>query len=71
MLASRWSSWVVEYLPDTLAALKALGSKQIIIVGSKNIGKVNPMSFLGTSLAEKRQAVAQLLIPMKLLLSNK
>ena len=59
ILASRWSFWVAEYLPDTISGLEMLGAKRIIIVGSKNIGKVNPMTFLGSSLREKKQAVAR------------
>lgn len=57
-LASRWSKWVADYIPDTVKSLKNLGAKQIVIIGSKNIGKVNPMSFVGTSLDDKRQAKA-------------
>jgi peptidoglycan/LPS O-acetylase OafA/YrhL len=47
ILAAAWKLWEAQYLDETITALKRLGAKKILVVGRKNFGKVEPISYLG------------------------
>ena len=49
ILAASWIRWVAEQLPTTIQNLNPTGNKQVIVIGTKNFGDINPLLFIGTT----------------------
>jgi hypothetical protein len=45
-LASKWQSWVVQNLPESIEHLKSKYDKKIIVFGTKDFGAVHPKNLL-------------------------
>jgi hypothetical protein len=48
-LASKWSLWSSERLPNTIKLLNLTKEQQIFVIGRKHFGKVNPMLYVNKS----------------------
>jgi len=55
LLVAKWSPWQAHYLNETVAALKALGAKRVIVVGRKSFGDISPLRYVGLSASRKAQ----------------
>jgi len=54
VLAASWKLWEAQRLPATVARLRALGVRQLVVVGRKNFGQVAPLDYLGWDAERKR-----------------
>lgn len=54
VLAASWKLWEAQRLPATLDRLRALGVRQLVVVGRKNFGQVAPLDYLGWDAERKR-----------------
>ena len=52
-LASSWSDWVVDLMPETLAALSAQFDAEIKVFGSKSFGNISPSIMLEINPAQR------------------
>ena len=48
-LASSWQTWSAERLPITLERLNLTKEQQVLIIGPKYFGKINPMLYVNKS----------------------
>lgn len=53
ILAASWKQWEAEQLPETIAKLKAMGAREIRVIGRKNFGTIEPLSYRGLSATTK------------------
>jgi hypothetical protein len=54
ILVAAWKEWQVRYLNETVGSLKAIGAKNVIVIGRKSFGRVAPLLYRGKSQAEKK-----------------
>ena len=47
ILAAMWLPWVAKGLPETIATMSLTTAQTLWIIGSKDFGRINPLSFVG------------------------
>jgi hypothetical protein len=55
ILAAAWRDWQAAYVAGTVGALRTMGAKQVLVVGTKNFGTPAPMRYVGLSDDAKRR----------------